>query len=192
MLRYAHRFLYNTSKLFTVASFFRLKSPDLTYFQYIYPTILTVLSFLVFAFFPSKYIVVDLKLLLTSATTLMGVLVGFYIAALAAVTSFPNASLDNIMAGNAPTITEIIDSSPTKVTRRRFLSILLGYCAFTSIIVFSLGSVFAAVKFTLVANSIAVLIIKMFCWLLYSWLLSSLFIVTALCLHYLIERMHRE
>jgi hypothetical protein len=192
MRRVLRKAFINALNLFTAFSFFRLRSADLVFYQYVYPSFLSIAVISGYEFLGGGYFVVKLDSFVASATTLMGVLVGFYIAALAAVTSFPNESLNNIMSGDAPKIREKHGSELISLTRRRFLSILLGYCAFQSIFIFVLGSISAAVDLGGEVPASMVAIIKATWWFIYAWLLSSLFIVTMLCLHYLIERMHRD
>ncbi len=186
------KFFANIAKLFTAFSFFRLRSPDLRYFQYVFPTITSIAILLGYRIMSEEVVTIKLGTFISSATTLMGVLIGFYIAALAAVTSFPSENLNSIMSGDAPRMKERWSGEEVALTRRRFLSILLGYCAFLSIFIFVLGSISAAVD---LSSNIAEPVRKFITgawWLVYTWFLSSLFIVTMLCLHYLIDRMHRE
>lgn len=185
------KFIANLKKILTAFTFFRLRSADLRYFQFIYPSVLAVFIFVSHWYLSETMFHINLEKVVANATTLMGVLIGFYIAALAAVTSFPNDSLNSIMAGDAPRIRERGRSEDAPITRRRFLSILLGYCAFLSIVVYILGSASASIKFAPRTNDILEVILKTIWWGGYTWLLSSLLTVTMLCLHYLIDRMHR-
>jgi len=186
------KFFANIAKLLTAFSFFRLRSADLRYFQYVFPTVASVGILLGYHFLAGKFLTIKLETFVASATTLMGVLIGFYIAALAAVTSFPSESLNNVMSGDAPKMKERWGGQDVALTRRRFLSILLGYCAFLSIFVFILGSISASVDLGEDVPKMATQIITGVWWFIYTWFLSSLLIVTMLCLHYLIERMHRD
>lgn len=176
----------------TAFSFFRLRSEDITYFQYVFPTVLTLVTLVLYELIQGDYFVVNLDSFVASATTLMGVLIGFYIAALAAVTSFPNESLNSIMSGRAPKIRERTAENLEEITRRRFLSILLGYCAFLSIFIYGVGSVAAAIEVSTDVSPLARSFMTSLWWFIYTWLLASLLTVTMLCLHYLIDRMHRD
>ncbi|WP_312529264.1 hypothetical protein [Paracoccus sp. (in: a-proteobacteria)] len=192
MRRQIRKFFVNFSKLLTAFSFYRLRGQDLIYFQYIYPTVIVGASVLAYKLVSDGYVIVNLRAMVASATTLMGVLIGFYIAALAAVTSFPNAGLDNVMSGEAPKIRELVHGNLVPLTRRRFLSTLLGYCAFISIFIFVIGSISAASDLALETPEKVRYIFRIVWWGSYAWLLASLLVVTMLCLHYLIERMHRD
>ncbi|WP_340263558.1 hypothetical protein [Sulfitobacter pontiacus] len=186
------KFFVNIAKLLTAFSFFRLRSHDLRYFQYVFPTFAASVILLGYHLLSGEILVIKLDAFVSSATTLMGVLIGFYIAALAAVTSFPSESLNNIMSGDAPKMKERWGGQDVALTRRRFLAILLGYCAFLSIFIFILGSVSAAVNFGSDIPTVVKQLAMGAWWFVYTWFLSSLLIVTMLCLHYLIERMHRD
>lgn len=192
MRRLIRKLVVNAAKLVTAFSFFRLRSADLLYFQYVYPTLATVIILAGYIQLSDGYLIIKLDSFVTSATTLMGVLIGFYIAALAAVTSFPNESLNNVMAGDAPKIKERWDGRIVPLTRRRFLSTLLGYCAFLSIFIFILGSISSAVDFDPDISRAVVQSVTALWWFAYTWFLASLLLVTMLCLHYLIDRMHRD
>lgn len=192
MRRHLRKLFLNFLKLFTAFSFYRLRGSDLPYFQYVYPSVFALLAWVFYAKVSDTYLIIKLDSFVASATTLMGVLVGFYIAALAAVTSFPNESLDHNMSGDPPKMMDHKLRRWMPITRRRFLSTLLGYCAFMSIFLFVLGSASVAVEVEPTAAADGLYVLKFVWWVAYTWLLASLFVVTMLCLHYLIDRMHRE
>lgn len=188
--------LHKHTKIFTVFSFLRLRSADIFWYQWIYPTILFAFIFGGYALCGDQFIAFDKIRLIGDVNVLMGILVGFYIAALAAVSSFSNDNLDQIMKGRAPTLTvfrggeEIVE----KLTRRRFLAILFGYCAVLSIILYVYGvfQVHVHVKPPAVHwVQEAFIISGQVAWGMYVWTISSLIVVTLLGLHYLVERMHR-
>ncbi|MEJ1644057.1 hypothetical protein SMA60_27945, partial [Escherichia coli] len=69
--------------------------------------------------------------------------IGFYIAALAAVSTFSSPSIDEVMAGDPPTLLEKFRGQKIKVelTRRRFVCYLFGYLALVSFMLFCLGMI---------------------------------------------------
>lgn len=179
--------------LLTPLSFLRLSSPDLIFYQWQLPAILTIISLLTFYLIPVPPPLFTDKGLVNTVNGLLNTLVGFYIAALAAVAAFPSDILDSEMKGHAPTITDYRQgqSFVEKLTRRRFLVILFGYSAFLSIMLFSFG----AISLMLSPSVEHVFCTTLFkgAWLvLYFSMASSLFVVTLLGLHYLIDRMHRD
>ncbi len=184
------------TKILTVFSFMRLKSPDICWYQWKYPSLIFAAGFCFFIFGGKSWLAFDNDKMVSDVNALMGILVGFYIAALAAVSSFTNESLDQIMKGRAPTLNQVRQGQviKEKLTRRRFLSILFGYCACISIILYIFGVLQAHISIAApldgwlhITNDWA----HSASWAIYLWLLCSLFVVTMLGLHYLIERMHR-
>ena len=185
------------TKIFTVLSFLRLRSDDICWYQWIYPTIVFIFVFVGFYYlFAGAWLSYDVKKLIADINSLMGILVGFYIAALAAVSSFKNENLDQFMKGRAAKLKTVRKGQEITetLTRRRFLTILFGYCAILSILIYIIGVLSIRVNI----NSIGVtwvddlLAFVGICgWAIYIWMLSSLLIVTLLGLHYLVERMHR-
>ena len=188
--------LQKHTKIFTVFSFLRLRSADIFWYQWIYPTIIFVLMFGSFLLFGEKFVSFDKDKLIGDVNVLMGILVGFYIAALAAVSSFSNENLDQVMKGRAPTLTTARggEAIEEKLTRRRFLAILFGYCAILAIVLYVFGvlqvHLTMAQPVALWAQE-ALSIARLLAWGLYVWIISSLLVVTLLGLHYLVERMHR-
>ncbi len=184
------------TKVFSVFSFLRLKSPDIRLYQWIYPTAAFSIVFICFHLLGNQFITFDPVKLITEFNSWMGLLVAFYIAALAAVSSFRNENLDEVMKGRAPTLTVVRQGEKITetLTRRRFLSILFGYCATLSILLYIFGilliHVSVAVPYPSWIN--AALRISEFCaWAIYTWMLCSLLVATFLGLHYLVDRMHR-
>lgn len=184
------------NKIFTVFSFLRLRSADIFWYQWIYPTIIFALFFGSFWFFGYQFISFNENKLISDVNVLMGILVGFYIAALAAVSSFSNENLDHVMKGRAPTLTTVRggEEIEEKLTRRRFLAILFGYCAILAIILYVFGVFQVHLTMTQPVApwaEEALSAVKQAAWGLYVWIISSLLVVTLLGLHYLVERMHR-
>lgn len=185
------------TKIFTVFSFLRLRSPDLFWYQWVYPSIVFLILVGAYHLLNERILQIDLIQLVADLNGLIGVLIGFYIAALAAVSSFSNENLDQIMKGRAPSLVSFRGGkrSEERLTRRRFLAILFGYSAATSIALFGLGILQGRVASIITepqwVSSLMWIGTHLY-WTLYTWLASSLLVVTLLGLHYLVERMHRE
>lgn len=184
------------AKVFTVLSFLKLRSADILWYQWIYPTAAAVVILICFHWFGGQWLRYDGTKLIADINSLMGILVGFYIAALAAVSSFTNENLDQVMKGRAPTLTTVRKGQEIKetLTRRRFLSVLFGYCATLSILIYIFGVVSAHVSLNVSGppwSDDALIVIETCSWALYTWMVCSLLVVTLLGLHYLVERMHR-
>ncbi len=184
------------TKVFTVLSFLRLRSPDIFWYQWIYPTIVFLVVFGGFQIWGDSFLTFDKDKLIGDVNALMGILVGFYIAALAAVSSFSNENLDQVMKGRAPTIVSMRKKNEIKetLTRRRFLAVIFGYCATLAIVLYVFGVLQVHLTVTQPTATWAVIaacLAQKAVWGLYVWMISSLLVVTLLGLHYLVERMHR-
>ncbi|MEE9339777.1 MAG: hypothetical protein V3U87_17030 [Methylococcaceae bacterium] len=80
--------------------------------------------------------------LISVITGLIQILVGFYIAALAAVATFQKEGLDSFLAGEGATLVvqrRGIEKS-IQLTRRKFVCYLFGYLAFVGIALYFIGS----------------------------------------------------
>lgn len=188
--------LQKHTKVFTVFSFLRLRSVDIFWYQWIYPTIFFAVAFGGFLFWGHQFVSFDQAKLIGDVNALMGILVGFYIAALAAVSSFANENLDQVMRGRAPTLISVRKGNEIKetLTRRRFLAIIFGYCATLAIILYVFGVLQVHLTVTQPAAlwaQTAMSVVGQIAWAIYVWIISSLLVVTLLGLHYLVERMHR-
>lgn len=188
--------LQKHTKVFTVLSFLRLRSPDIFWYQWIYPTVVFAVAFGGYQFWGDQFLSFDMDKLIGDVNALMGILVGFYIAALAAVSSFSNENLDQIMKGRAPTLSTIRKGNEIKetLTRRRFLATIFGYCATLAIILYIFGVLqvhLTVTQPTALWAQTAMGVAGQAAWGLYVWIISSLLVVTLLGLHYLVERMHR-
>lgn len=181
------------SKLLTPLSFLRLESADLLPYQWWIPGALTGISLFSYYLLPHEPSMLGVNGLVARINGLLGTLIGFYIAALAAIATFPNEKLDEQMKGRPPKLSYSRGGKnrTETLTRRRFLAILFGYSALLSIAIYGLGIITFAIEPSipvgLTRNVVELL------WLTaYSFMLSSLTVVTLLGLHYLVERMHRE
>lgn len=184
------------TKVLTVVSFLRVRSPDMVWYQWIYPSAGFLLTVASYTFVINDNFDYEADKLLADINFLMGILVGFYIAALAAVSSFTNDSLDQVMKGRTPEIASVRRGQVIRemLTRRRFLTILFGYCAVLSMVLYIIGVLLVRVSIAASAQGhiVNVLVVLRYITLgAYVWMIWSLLVVTLLGLHYLVERMHR-
>ena len=90
----------NLRKLFTSLSFLRIRNSDLFFFQWFLPSCIAIVAYVVFLGpfgFPFEF---DHQSIFHGINGLVGILIGFYIAALAATATFPNEKLDNELSGS--------------------------------------------------------------------------------------------
>lgn len=133
---------------------------------------------------------------------LLSALSAFYVAALAAIATFNGKNLDEVMAGDPPTLRHgKYKNEPERLTRRRFLSLLFGYLAFASFL-YTIFLVLAPVvgqithgalemlsgsKYYFVSKALYLIIT-----LIYTFCFFQIMSITFIGLHYLSERMSRE
>lgn len=112
---------------------------------------------------------------------------GFYIAALAAISTFNNPGMDKEMIGSTP-----IDKERKKMTRRRFLAQSFSYLTFLSIVLLIIGSIikyFYSLDLVIINNFIFLTIYLTVTFILFVFLFQLVFI-TFYCLYYLGDRIH--
>jgi hypothetical protein len=132
---------------------------------------------------------------LAGIATLAHVLVGFFIAALAAVATFHGQGMDDVMSSPAPTLVDRYKGKKIKrdLTRRQFLCFLFGYLAFVSLFI-ALLTIFERVLGAQLALIIPEVIKVWLRPLLFAFILFvfwNLFITTLIGLYYLTDRIHR-
>jgi hypothetical protein len=134
--------------------------------------------------------------LVDSFSSLIQILIGFYIAALAAIATFQNATIDELMLGDTPTIREPDVNGLVGIvslTRRRFLCYLFGYLAFASLALFFVGvlaNLLGDQLYLMIGNGVQW--IKPLSIFLYSFIFYNIVITTLLGLHFLTYRIHLE
>ena len=187
-------------KVFTAFSFLKVESPDINFYKWVYPTIIWIFFILiagVISLHGNELIFFDKKKLIGDINSLTGKLIGFYIAALAAISSFKSKFLDCEMRGNTPIHKSKRQGKiiKEKLTRRRFLAILFGYCVALAFVLYIGGTLYVHLSIAQPAAVWKQEVMRYGCFVavaLYLWFVSSLLVVTLLGLHYLVERMHRK
>lgn len=182
-------------QLFTPLGYLRITHPIKPWFDLYIPLIVTGVVFAVLMLLPGKVNLFGDSGLVAHITQLLQMLIGFYIAALAAVATFPSEVLDQGFAGD-PVKLRVKRQGKKKqieINRRRFLSYLFGYLAFESLFLFIVG-----MSISVLHNNLATLLnegwisfIKPVFILVYLFLISNLVVTTLLGLHYLTDRIHR-
>lgn len=183
------------TQLLTPLGYLRITHPIKPWFDLYIPVIMTALVFGVLMLLPGKVNLFGDAGLVAYVTQLLQMLIGFYIAALAAVATFPSAVLDQGFAGD-PVMIRVKRRGRLKsipINRRQFLSYLFGYLAFESLFLFLIG-----MSVSVLHNNIATLFTQS--WIaagkpififIYLFLMSNLMVTTLLGLHYLTDRIHR-
>ncbi|MBL1419558.1 MAG: hypothetical protein COC24_003515 [Alphaproteobacteria bacterium] len=145
---------------------------------------------------PTKVNVLGAGGFVSALNQLLSILVAFYIASLAAVSSFSSSYLDKKIAG-LPIRLNVIHQRKKNVielTRRMFLSTMFGYLAFISIFIYVLGVLaiqLGADIAVLLEDYIAINTSRFIFVTAYTLLCTNLLFTTLLGLHYMSDRIHR-
>lgn len=112
-------------------------------YDYAYPAVLAALITAILLWGPVDLNVSGDKGLLDKLNGLIGILVGFFIAALAAVATFDRPGMDEVMPGEAPKLMVVERGARYEIalSRRIFLSMLFGYLSLVSFFVYVAGVV---------------------------------------------------
>ena len=175
---------------------FRVRHSEKRFFDVFLPAILTAITIGAVYLLDLKVVAFGDAGLITNLQSLTSILTGFFIAALAAVATFPSPDMDKIMPGKDPMLLKRKvkgheQSEP--LTRRRFLSLMFGYTASLSFLLFlsgAIGKVIGPQLMALVPNP-AQAAFRTVLLGLYVFAFWNLIITTFLGLFYLSDRIHR-
>jgi hypothetical protein len=119
----------------------------------------------------------------------LGVLTGFFVAALAAVATFGKQEMDDLRLEHTVNRVSYLED----LSRRRFLSFLFGYLAFLTLVLFVLGYVYLISDRYFIAVVFPEWRAFIFCifWMMYVFALGNLLSNSLLGLFYLTDRIHR-
>lgn len=186
-------------KLFSPLSYLRIKHEEKRWYDFYIPFAVSLIVTIVYYFHANKISLIQSNGLILQVNGLLQVLIGFYIAALAAVATFASASIDDLMEGDPPTLFENYRDHKieVKLTRRRFVCYLFGYLALVSFVLFCIGmvSVLIGKPFHLWLltfwSSTVILWLKTFFIGGYTFILMNIITTTLLGLYFLAVRFHQ-
>lgn len=129
-----------------------------------------------------------------SIISFVQVMIGFYIASLAAIATFSRDILDKPLDGDRATLNASENGITHKrlLTRRHFLTYLFGYLSFISIFIYILGIFFKNISPVVILNKIIpqyTFSFECFFIFLFLFLFSQLIILTLFGLFYLSDRL---
>ncbi|MBB3761413.1 hypothetical protein VDG05_22015 [Xanthomonas campestris pv. raphani] len=172
--------------LLSPLGYLKAKNPTKIYWDWIIPLIAATVASAIFINPWLRITVFGDKGVVNGVNELIQVLVGFYIAALAAVASLANPALDRGVAG------EPIKSDGKDLTRRQFLCIAFSYLSLLSISIYGLGVlsniISEPIRSALPAGWI--LYTRGVFGLIYGFTTTQLACITSVTLYYLGERIH--
>lgn len=181
----------HNSRLLRPLLYFKIEHQFKRVYDIIIPSIISLAVLIVFPVFSFDYKLLEIA---KSTSTLLVVLPGFYIAALAAIATFKSSKIDNKIDGIDPPRLYSSENGYMKLrtlSRRRFLCFLFGYLSFISIVI-CMFNIFICIfsphipVCTFKYSEILIYIISF----VYIFLLSHMLITTFLGLFYLCDRLH--
>ena len=181
--------------LLTPLGYLRIRHPLKAWLDWRIPGILAATLTGSLLALPLPVVMVGPGGLITVITGLLQILIGFYVAALAAVATFDRPTMDQPVDGDPMMLTVRRQGPPVEIylSRRRFLSYLFGYLAWLSLALYFSGALvnlLADNLRTILPPAIQELAEAAFL-LVYLLLTLNLLITTMLGLHYLSDRIHR-
>lgn len=181
-------------KLLSPLSYLRVRHPQKRGFDLWGPLAITAGLVVLAAILPGPVRFVAEKGVVEQVNELLQVLVGFYIAALAAVATYTHPSLNQKFAG-APAILphRKKQGEDKELTRRQFLSMMFAYLALLSLVLYFSGillSIFASLL-THIPSVLGRSIARSSVMIVYTFGCAQLVVITLLGLYYLGDRLHR-
>lgn len=164
--------------------------------DYYFPVIISViLSSILFWLYTNQSINVfaaDNKLI-SSISGFIQILPGFFIAALAAIASFPSTSMDDPIPGNAPYLenSNLTNNGKDELSRRRYLCYLFSYLTYISIIGFFLiTTIIFLYSFSMGLSNLVIYIGYYLSCFISFFILMQITCLTFIGIWYLGERIH--
>jgi hypothetical protein len=167
-------------------SYLSAKNPTKAYWDYIIPALVGAAVCVLFILPGFKVAIFGEKGVVHGVNELIQVLVGFYIAALAAVASLANPALDRGIDGDP------IKLKQAKLTRRQFLCLAFSYLSLLSICIYGAGLLANLTAGTVRASAPPALLpyFRGIFGLMYGFFVAQMACITSVTLYYLGERIH--
>jgi hypothetical protein len=144
---------------------------------------------------PAGISLIGSKGIVPAVNSLLQILVGFYIAALAAVASLNSVALDQATIGDPVKLRKVMQDGVEEVVlnRRRLLSLMFSYLSFAAMFLYSSGvfAVIAADNLREIFPPVLLESMKVAFVSGYFSVLAQLACITTVTLYYLGDRMHR-
>jgi hypothetical protein len=171
-----------------------------TVYDFVLPAMLAGLTFGVAVLFDLPLDVLGNNDLFGALSGLLSILIGFYMAALAAVATFDRAGIDNKLAGGDALLSVRKTDEPgrkdKKLSYRQFISYLFGYASFLSFLIYTVlllsksiwPKASAAIEALRYGNFAMTHVIEPASFALIFFFLWQLFLVSLLGIYFLAER----
>lgn len=184
--------------IFTPLRYLLIKHEQKFVWDLVVPSIFLIASILVVALLRIDIDFTGPSGLFSSVNGLLGVLSGFYIASLAAISTMNGPGLDQEMKGDPPTlkVKNKKKKYTVKLTRRAYLRYLFGYLATIGIALFFYGILmnvfYAPVRESLAIGDHLMSFFSAVFGMIYVFFLANLTMNTLVGIYYLTDRIHRQ
>ena len=188
------------TRLLRPLNYLRITGQQLWRYSWCYPAVVALSSLLyivLYQKFSGNGPVGDIfKSIVVALSALLQIMPGFYIAALAAISTFNGPNMDTELSGASVKLRawENGELSERPLSRRRFLAYLFGYLSFLSLMLFIGGIVLLKINPTVFLTfwpTFASVVNKII-FFFFLFFFSQMFILTLLGLFYLVDRIHWE
>jgi hypothetical protein len=183
-------------RIFVPLRYLQIDHPEKRKFDLWLPFLLTAIFALPLISEQFRHDAIGGRLVVGKVGEFLGVLTGFFIAALAAVATFGKSEMDDPMPGEPPVRLEHKKNRQVyfeNLSRRRFLSFLFGYMAFVTLALYILGYGYLIADKYFILPCVPEVRSWFFAtfWIAYTFALGNILSNTLLGLFYLTDRIHR-
>jgi len=175
------------SKMLTLINYLKIKHPEKRVFDFWMPALISlVIGFLLYLL-DRPIPLLSKDGLISVVNGILQILSGFYIASMAAVATFQKNGMDDIMEGTPPTL------DGQDLTRRKFLTYLFGYLAFSSIVFYFIGGGLQLLAPTIEKTEwMHHALVRQPLLIIYLFFIMNILSTTILGMHFMIDKMHNE
>ncbi|WP_145494378.1 hypothetical protein [Yersinia bercovieri] len=173
------------SKIATPINYIRICHPEKRVFDLWIPALASISIGLFLLFLDKPIAILSKDGLVSVVNGILQILSGFYIASMAAVATFQKDGMDDLMDGTPPTLKGV------SLTRRKFLTYLFGYLAFSSILLYFIGGGLQLLAPTIAKVAwINIALVKQIFVTIYLFIVMNILCTTVLGMHFMIDKMH--
>ncbi|PNM24629.1 hypothetical protein A6J66_010810 [Yersinia enterocolitica] len=175
------------SKIATPINYIRICHPEKRVFDFWIPALASISIGLFLLSLDKPIAILSKDGLISVVNGILQILSGFYIASMAAVATFQKDGMDDLMDGTPPTLKGV------SLTRRKFLTYLFGYLAFSSILLYFIGGGLQLLAPTIAKIAwINITLVKQTFVTIYLFIVMNILCTTVLGMHFMIDKMHDD
>ncbi|HEN3281139.1 TPA: hypothetical protein U5D21_002992 [Yersinia enterocolitica] len=175
------------SKIATPINYIWICHPEKRVFDFWIPALASISLGLFLLFLDKPIAILSKDGLISVVNGILQILSGFYIASMAAVATFQKDGMDDLMDGVPPKLKGV------SLTRRKFLTYLFGYLAFSSILLYFIGGGLQLLAPTIAKIAwINIASVKQIFVTIYLFIVMNILCTTVLGMHFMIDKMHDD